>query len=59
VGFGAGQTAQPRGAALAKPENITGFGETVAVNRGANFAVFSDGKAAHEWLQEQSVLEKQ
>ena len=37
--------------ALAKPEMINKFGENVAVNRGANFAVFSDEKTALEWLQ--------
>lgn len=47
-------------AALARPENITGFGETAAVNRGAHFAVFSDEKAALDWLRRgMSMEEKQ
>jgi hypothetical protein len=39
-----------RTAVLYKPELITRFGETVAVNRGAALTVFSDRKAALRWL---------
>jgi len=46
-------------AALGRAENITGFGETVAVNRGAHFAVFSDEEAAHDWLIQKSGREAQ
>ena len=39
-----------RVAALGKPENVDHFAETVAVNRGAHFKVFTEEAAALEWL---------
>jgi hypothetical protein len=39
-----------KAAVMAKPENISGYAETAARNRGANFAVFSDMEAAKDWL---------
>jgi hypothetical protein len=39
-------------AVVGKKSNINYFGETVAVNRGAFFKVFSDYKLAEEWLLE-------
>ncbi len=38
--------------AFAKSEDINKFGETVAVNRGAWFRVFSDEQTAIEWIME-------
>jgi len=37
-------------AALARREDITRFAETVALNRGASFRVFSDEQQAVDWL---------
>jgi len=37
-------------AAVAKPENMSRYVEDTAVNRGANFAVFSDVDEARVWL---------
>jgi hypothetical protein len=49
----ANQTGHKIKLALAgKKNNINYFGETVAVNRGAFFRVFSDFKQAEEWLLE-------
>ncbi len=39
-------------AVVGKKSNINYFGETVAVNRGAFFKIFSDYKLAEEWLLE-------
>lgn len=41
-------------AAFAKPEAITKFGETAAVNRGAWFLIFSEERMALRWLMEES-----
>lgn len=39
-----------KAAVITKPDNISGYTETTAVNRGANFAVFSNMEVAKEWL---------
>ncbi|HEX2965075.1 MAG TPA: hypothetical protein VHO84_04790 [Syntrophorhabdaceae bacterium] len=39
-------------AAFTGRSSITKFGEDVAVNRGANFRVFTDEQTAIEWLME-------
>ncbi|MBL7177823.1 MAG: STAS/SEC14 domain-containing protein [Desulfobacteraceae bacterium] len=39
-------------AAIWKTEFITKFAEYTAMNRGADFAIFSDEKEAKEWLME-------
>jgi hypothetical protein len=39
-----------KAAVMTKPENISRYTETTAINRGANFAVFSDLEAAKKWL---------
>jgi hypothetical protein len=39
-----------KAAVITKPENISRYTETTAINRGANFAVFSDLEAAKKWL---------
>ena len=41
-------------AAFAKSELINRFAEKIAVNRGAMIAVFSEEKAAIEWLMDES-----
>jgi len=39
-----------KAAVMTKPEYISRYTETTAINRGANFMVFSDLEEAKKWL---------
>jgi len=39
-----------KAAVISQPENISRYTETTAINRGANFMVFSDQEEAKKWL---------